>query len=50
MILNQLPMVFSNESADRQVDRLLEGAIQSVNERSQAWDPTCNVFETNWVA
>ena len=45
VVLNQLPMVYRNGSFDVQIDRLLDDAIQSVNEWSQLWDPTCNVFE-----
>jgi len=45
VVLKQLPMVFRNGSFDLQIDRLLDDAIQSVNEWSQSWDPTCNVFE-----
>ena len=45
VVLNQVPVVFRNGSVDSQIDRLLDDAIQSVNEWSRAWDPTCNVFE-----
>jgi HSP20 family protein len=45
VVLNQLPAVFRDGSVDLQVDRLLDDAIQSVNEWSQPWDPTFNVFE-----
>ena len=45
VVLNQLPVVFRNGSIDLQIDRLLNDAIHSVNEWSQLWDPTCNVFE-----
>lgn len=45
VIPNQSPTVFRNGSVESQIDRLLDGAIQSVNEWSQAWEPSCNVFE-----
>lgn len=45
VVLNQLPVVFRNGSIDSQIDRLLDDAIQSVNEWSRSWEPTCNVFE-----
>jgi HSP20 family protein len=45
MVLNQLPVAFRNGSVESQIDRLLDDAIQSVNEWSHSWDPTCNVFE-----
>ena len=45
VVLNQLPMVFHKGPFDLKIDRLLDDAIQSVNEWSQLWDPTCNVFE-----
>jgi HSP20 family protein len=45
VVLNQLPAVFRNGSIDSQIDRLLDDAIQSVNEWSQTWEPTCNVYE-----
>ena len=45
VVLNQLPVVFGNSSMDKQIDRLLGDAIQSVNEWSQSWEPSCNVFE-----
>lgn len=45
VLLNQLPVVFGNSSMDKQIDRLLGDAIQSVNEWSQSWEPSCNVFE-----
>jgi len=46
MVLNQLPVVFRNGSAESQIDRLLDDAIQSVNEWPRSWDPTCNIFES----
>lgn len=42
---NQLPVLFANRSAESQIDRLLEDAIQSVNQWPQSWSPACNVFE-----
>jgi HSP20 family protein len=42
---NQVPVLFRNGSGELQIDRLLDEAIQSVTEWSQAWDPACNVFE-----
>lgn len=45
VVLNQRPVVFRNGSVEPQVDRLLDEAIQSVNEWSQSWDPACNIFE-----
>jgi HSP20 family protein len=45
MVLNQLPVVFRNRSVDLQIDRLLDDAIQSVNEWSRPWDPAFDVFE-----
>lgn len=45
VILNQLPVVFGNGFIDRQIDRLLDDAIQNANEWSQVWEPACNVFE-----
>jgi HSP20 family protein len=45
VFLNQSPMAFRNGSVESQIDRLLDDAIHSVNEWSQSWDPSCNVFE-----
>lgn len=45
MVLNQLP-AFRNGSIESAADRLLNDAIQALNEWSQAWDPSCNVFES----
>lgn len=45
MVLNQPPVIFRNGSVESQIDRLLDDAIQSVNECSQPWDPTFDVFE-----
>ena len=42
---SQLPVLFQNGSAESQVDRLLNEAIQGVSEWSESWDPTCNIFE-----
>ncbi len=45
VVLNQVPVLFRNSSIDAQIDRLLDDAAQSVSEWSQAWDPSCNVYE-----
>ena len=45
VVLNQLPVVFRNGSVDLQIDGLLDDAIESVNEWSRSWCPTCDVFE-----
>ena len=42
---SQLPVLFHNGSAESQIDRLLDDAIQAVSEWSESWDPTCNIFE-----
>jgi HSP20 family protein len=42
---NQLPVLFTNRSAESQIDRLLDDAIHSVKGWSQSWSPPCNVFE-----
>ncbi|WHZ28871.1 MAG: hypothetical protein OJF51_003669 [Nitrospira sp.] len=41
----QLPVLFHNGSAESQIDRLLDDAIQSVNGWPQSWKPATNVFE-----
>ena len=45
VVLNQVPVLFRNSSIDAQIDRLLDDAVQSVSGWSQAWDPSCNVYE-----
>ncbi|HEX2055535.1 MAG TPA: Hsp20/alpha crystallin family protein [Nitrospiraceae bacterium] len=45
MVLNQLPVMFRNGSVESAADRLLDDAVQALNEWSESWDPACNVFE-----
>ena len=42
---SQLPVLLHNGSAESQIDRFLDEAIQAVSEWSEGWDPTCNIFE-----
>ncbi len=45
VVFNQVPAVFRDGSMERQIDRLLEDAVQSVNSWASSWEPQCNVFE-----
>lgn len=42
---SQMPALSHNESVESQVDRLLNDAMQAVNEWSESWDPPCNIYE-----
>lgn len=42
---SQLPVLYHDGTAESQIDRLLDEAIQAVSEWSESWDPTCNIFE-----
>lgn len=42
---SQVPVLPHNGSMESQVDRLLDDPIQTVGERSESWEPPCNMFE-----
>lgn len=42
---SRLPVLFHDGSAESQIDRLLDEAIQAVSKWSEGWDPACNIFE-----